>query len=223
MISTNFAIQGIYYYRVFIMTSFLGLISNFILVIIGKIGYLGIFFLMFLQSFNIPIPSEVTMPFSGFLASRGILNFWLVVVFGVLGNVFGAFLSYKLAGVFLNKKIREKIWLLKFLISDRNLAMAQNWFNKYGMLSVFLGRIVPVLSTFISFPAGLAKMDLKKFIPLTFGGALIWNYFLTKIGFVLGENWSSVSKYFRQFDYVIVGTIVVIGVVWLLHRLRNTK
>lgn len=189
-------------------------LSNLILAIIGKIGYAGIFFLMFLQSFNVPIPSEVTMPFSGFLASQNVFNFWLVVISGTMGNVLGAAMSYKAADALLKNGLRERIWILKVLINENNLKMAQRWFEKYGGVSVFLGRMVPIVSTFISFPAGLAKMDYKKFIPLTFGGSLIWCYFLAKIGFTLGENWQKVGGYFRQFDYVIIGAIVVVGVVW---------
>lgn len=190
------------------LSSLLAFISSSILLIIQKAGYIGIFVLMLLQSVNIPIPSEITMPFAGFLASTGEFNFWLVVILGTMGNLTGAYLSYNLANILLKNGLRERIAFLRFLISKKNLDLAQKWFEKYGAASIFFGRMIPVLSTFISFPAGLAKMDIKKFIPLTFGGSLIWSYFLAKLGFILGENWTTLQVYFRKFDYLIAGLLI---------------
>ncbi len=199
----------------------LGTISKFVLIVITKAGYGGIFLLMLLQSFNIPIPSEVTMPFSGFLASQAVFNFWIVIFVGALGNLAGAFLSYKFAKLFVRNGLREKYGILKILISENNLSIAENWFEKYGGISVFFGRMVPVVSTFISFPAGLAKMPLKSFLSLSFLGSFIWCFVLTKIGFVLGENWTMVSTYFRKFDYLILAAIIIALIFWLYRHLKN--
>ena len=206
------------------MISFvLEIISNFILTVIAKIGYGGIFLLMLLQSFNIPIPSEITMPFSGFLASQGIFNFWLAVFAGAFGNLAGALLSYKFAGVLLKNGLRKKWAVLRFLINENHLELAQKWFAKYGSLSVFFGRLLPVVSTFISFPAGLAKMNLLKFSSLTFVGSLFWSFILTKLGFIFGENWQVLQIYFRKFDYLIVAAILI-GIVWFIWKhLRYRK
>lgn len=176
---------------------------------------------MFLQSCNIPAPSEITMSFSGFLASQKVFSFWAVVFVGAIGNLGGAFLSYKFADVFVKNGLREKYKILKILISDGNLKIAEKWFEKYGNISVFFGRMMPVVSTFISFPAGLAKMPLKLFLPFSFFGSLIWCFILTKIGFVLGENWKDVQIYFRKFDYLIVVALVVILVFWLYRHLNS--
>lgn len=203
------------------ISTILGTISSFILFIIGKAGYFGVFLLMLFQSFNIPVPSEITMSFSGFLASRGIFNFWTVVFVGAFGNLGGSFLSYKLAKFFIKNGLREKYKIVKILISDKNLGLAERWFEKYGSISVFFGRMVPVISTFISFPAGLAKMPLKLFLPFSFFGSLIWCFILTKIGFVLGENWAMVSIYFRKFDYLILAAIIVVLIFWLYRHLKN--
>ena len=189
---------------------------GFVLYVIDKLGYPGIFFLMALQSFNIPLPSEVTMMFSGFLVFGGRFNFWAVVLIGALGNLVGAFSSYKLAG-FLSGPAREKSKILKFLISDINLNLAEKWFEKRGEFSVFLGRMVPVISTFISLPAGLAKMNLKKFLIATFFGSLIWSGFLAYMGYSLGENWSVAMIYFRKFDYLIL-ILIISGLIWWLRR-----
>lgn len=192
-------------------------ILNLILGVISRTGYLGIFVLMFLQSINIPVPSEVIMPFSGFLASRGVFNFWLVVLIGTVGNLAGAYLSYKLAYAFLGSATRDRHPFLKKIASEKNLALAQKWFDKYGSISVFFSRMVPVVSTFISFPAGLAKMRLSLFLPLTFAGSFVWSYVLTKIGFILGANWSLIQVYFRKLDYIILAFIVV-GIAYLAQR-----
>lgn len=205
------------------MSYILGVISSFILSVISKTGYFGIFLLMFLQSFNVPIPSEVTMSFSGFLATKGIFNFWLVVFIGAFGNLLGSFLSYKFAKFFVKNGFRNKYKIARILISDNNLKIAENWFEKYGGISVFFGRMIPVISTFISFPAGLAKMPLSSFLPLSFFGSFIWCFILAKIGFILGQNWNEIEIYFRKFDYLILAVIVWILIVWGIRHLKNKK
>ncbi len=194
----------------------IALISGFILSVISATGYVGVFLLMALQSFNIPLPSEATMTFSGFLVFNGRFNFWTVILTGALGNLVGAFLSYKLAG-FLSGPARNKSTILKFLISDINLDLAKKWFEKRGDFSVFLGRMVPIVSTFISLPAGLAKMNLKRFLIATFSGSLIWSGFLAYMGYSLGENWGVAMMYFRKFDYLIL-ILIISALVWWLNR-----
>jgi len=201
-------------------------ISNFILLIIQKIGYLGVFFLMFLQSVNIPIPSEITMSFSGFLVQKEILNFWLVVLMGTFGNLTGSLISYFLASSLARNGWRAKYGILKILISDSNLQLAEKWFNKYGTFSIFFGRMIPVVSTFISFPAGLAKMKISVFSFLTFAGSFVWCSFLTYLGFVFGENWQIIQIYFRKFDYLILILIIAIIGWWgwkHLRKIQNSK
>jgi len=201
-------------------------ISNFILLIIQKIGYLGVFFLMFLQSVNIPIPSEITMSFSGFLVQKEILNFWLVVLMGTFGNLTGSLISYFLASSLARNGWRAKYGILKILISDSNLQLAGKWFNKYGTFSIFFGRMIPVVSTFISFPAGLAKMKISVFSFLTFAGSFVWCSFLTYLGFVFGENWQIIQIYFRKFDYLILILIIAIIGWWgwkHLRKIQNSK
>lgn len=196
-------------------------ISNFILAVIQKIGYFGIFFLMLLQSLNIPIPSEVIMPFSGFLVQEGVFNFWLVVLTGAFGNLAGALVSYKLASSLIANGLRENYRFLKILISDRNLRLAEEWFRKYGTFSIFFSRLIPVINTFISFPAGLAKMKISTFSILTFVGSFIWSTFLTYLGFILGKNWQILETYFRDFDYFIVIMILAAIAWWLWRHFKN--
>lgn len=188
-------------------------ISSLILAIINKIGYLGVFFLMLFQSANIPVPSEITMPFSGFLVQKEVFNFWLIVLAGAFGNLAGSLISYHSASFLIANGLREKYRILKFLISDKSLQMAENFFKKYGAVSVFFGRLMPVISTFISFPAGLAKMKLSTFSILTFSGSFIWSTFLVYLGFIFGENWRTLEIYFRKFDYLILLSLVI-AIIW---------
>jgi len=178
---------------------------------------------MFFQSLNIPIPSEIIMPFSGFLVYKGNFVFLFAILAGTLGSFFGSLLSYKLASFLVCNGWREKYRILKFLISDKNLALAEKWFQKYGVLSIFIGRLTPVVSTFISFPAGLAKMKISTFSILTLCGSFLWSSFLVYLGFVFGENWQSLEVYFRRFDYLILAVILAIIIWWVWSHFKKDK
>lgn len=199
------------------ITSILSAFSYFVIAVIGTGGYAGVFTLMLLQSVNIPIPSEIVMPFSGFLAHEGVFNFWIVVFVGALGNLAGSVISYKLAAFLVGNGLRERHRIINFFLNDQSIAFANRWFKKYGALGIFLGRVMPVVNTFISFPAGLAKMPMRTFLLMTALGAFAWNFILAKIGFTLGENWTAVEGYFRKFDYLIVAVIAIVFA-WRLWR-----
>lgn len=205
-----------------IIDSLLESIVSFVLNTIEQTSYLGIALLMALESANIPIPSEVIMPFSGFLASQGKLDIHLVSWAGAFGCTIGSLLSYWLG------RISNDTWVQgfvggwgRFFITATELKRAESWFAKYGDQIVFTSRLLPVIRTFISFPAGMAKVNLLKFTLYSFVGSLIWSYFLAWIGFKLGENWQVLRPFFRQFDYLILA-VGIIGVVWFLyHRGRK--
>jgi len=191
------------------------LLSDFVINTIELIGYWGIFLLMTLESACIPIPSEVIMPFSGFLASSGIFNFWWIVFLGSLGNLVGSLLAYwvgKTGGRILIEKYGRY-----FLVHPSELDHAQKWFASRGEATVFFSRMLPIVRTFISLPAGIAKMNLFRFSIYTFLGAIPFNLALTYIGFVLGENWENVKKYFHGLDIIIV-ILLIGGVVWWIMR-----
>jgi len=185
-------------------------VSVFVLDTVESLGYVGIFTLSALESANVPIPSEVIIPFPGFLASRGVFNFWLVVLMGATGNLTGSLVSY-FAATKLDNRIRKK----------REFIAAQRWFDRFGIWSVFIGRLLPIVRTFISFPAGMFKVSIWKFSVLTFVGSFIWSWFLAYIGFTLGENWDIIGPYFRKFDFVVAGVIVVGIILWLWHRFKT--
>lgn len=196
----------------------LEIIGSWIIHFISTLGYFGIFILMTLESALIPIPSEVTMPFSGSLAAVGRFNFWLVVAAGTLGNLVGSMLAYFL-GVWGQETVVRKV-IVKygkyFLISEHEYDHSERWFRKHGEIIVFVSRVLPIIRTFISLPAGVAKMNLTKFILYTTVGSLIWSYILTNIGVMLGNNWKSLEVYFRKLDLVIV--VFLFGAIFFYVR-----
>lgn len=197
-------------------------LSAFIIHLIQSSGYFGIFLLMTLESALLPIPSEVIMPFGGFMVHQGLLNFWGVVFVGALGNLVGSLIAYAV-GYFLEEKII--IALIKkygkfILLSEHEYTRAMQWFAKYGAGVTFFSRILPAVRTFISLPAGLSEMKLWKFSLYTFVGSFIWSAFLTWMGVYLGNHWNAWEPYFRKFQIVIL-VLLLVGVVWYInHKLH---
>lgn len=195
------------------------LISSAIIQLIKDSSYLGIFILMTLESALIPIPSEVTMPFAGFLVGQGNLSFPLVVLTGAIGNLVGSWIAYGL-GYFLEENII--ITLVKkygkfLLISLDEYERATKWLKKYGIGVSFFSRILPAVRTFISLPAGLAEINFWKFSIFTFLGSLLWSTFLTYVGVYLGNKWNTLEPIYRKFEFLIVG-IIVVFIFWYLNR-----
>lgn len=195
------------------------ILAKWITDFISQVSYGGIFALMLLESACIPIPSEVTMPFSGFLASTGRFDFWLVVLTGAFGNLIGSWIAYFFGWWGQDPIVRASVrrWGRFLLVSERELDHAEVWFRKYGEPIVFFSRILPVVRTFISVPAGIAKMNFLRFSLYTFLGSLIWSYILTKFGFSLGENWNLLESYFRKFE-IFIGIFLVVILFWYTMR-----
>lgn len=201
------------------------LLGHYIIQLIQTTGYFGIFVLMALESALIPIPSEVTMPFSGFLASQGSLNIWVVITVGALANLAGSIAAYYL-GYFLEETVLLSLIRNygKFvLLNEKEYHRAAAWFDKYGDKIVFISRLLPAVRTVISLPAGMFEMNFKKFVIYTTLGCFIWSAILTYIGFVMGENWKLLEGYFRKFDILIV-VLFAITVLWYIdHKLHILK
>lgn len=203
------------------MEVILSALSHFVINTISSMGYLGIVLLMGIESANIPLPSEVIMPFSGFLVYEGRFSLWGISLAGGLGCMLGSWLSYWV-GAKGGRPLIEK-WGKYILISHHDLDIADRWFKRWGMAAAFFGRLLPVIRTFISFPAGISKVNFWKFSIYTFVGSVIWSYFLGWIGFKLGENWDSLKDYFHKFDYLIVG-IILVGLIWYIWRhIKNSR
>lgn len=197
------------------VTNILEIVAQYVVFVIEKGGYLGVILLMGIESACIPVPSELIMPFAGYLVSRGEMNFWWASLAGGFGCLWGSMLAYYIG------KYGGRLFIEKYgkyiLISGSDLDLADKWFKKYGVNATFFSRLMPVIRTFISLPAGIAKVDLKKFIIYSFVGSVIWSMLLVYLGMVLGEHWRDLKVYFHRFDLVI-GILIVIFVIWYIRR-----
>lgn len=201
-------------------TQILSIIASWIMGVISTLGYGGVVLLMAIESANIPLPSEVIMPFSGFLVAKGELNLYLVGLAGAVGCALGSIFSYYL-GALGGRPLVEKYGKY-ILISHHDLDLADRWFSRYGEAIVFLARLLPVVRTFISFPAGIARMNFGRFVVYSFLGSLPWTLFLAFVGQKLGANWENLKIYFRGLDWLILGLIIV-GIVWWVRRHLKNK
>ena len=169
----------------------------------------GIVLLMAIESACIPLPSEIIMPFSGYLVFTGEMQLWLVALAGAVGCVLGSLLAYWLGAVG-GRPLVEKYGRY-VLISHHDLDLADRWFQRHGDITIFIGRLLPVVRTFIAFPAGVARMPLWRFNLYTFVGSFIWCWGLAWIGKQLGQNWNTLGVYFHRFD-ALIGVILLAGV-----------
>ncbi len=194
------------------------LVTAFIIATISTLGYGGIALLMAIESACIPLPSEIIMPFSGYLVYTGRFNLWLVSVAGAVGCVVGSLVAYWI-GMYGGRPLIEKYGKY-LLISNHDLNLADRWFDRFGEIIVFVSRLLPAIRTFIAFPAGVARMNLKKFILYTFAGSLPWCLGLAYVGQKLGEKWDKdprLKTLFHRFDFII-GILIVLAIVWWVWR-----
>jgi membrane protein DedA with SNARE-associated domain len=191
------------------------LLAGFIIGTISRMGYGGVVLLMAIESACIPLPSEIIMPFSGYLVSTGEMNLWLVGLAGAVGCILGSIVAYY-AGAWGGRPFIEKYGKY-ILISHHDLDLADRWFQRHGDITIFVGRLLPVIRTFIAFPAGVARMNMWRFSLYTFVGSYIWSVGLAWIGMKLGEHWNTLGVYFHRFDAAI-GVILLIAVVWYVRR-----
>src|SRR5919107_335045 len=196
----------------------IGILSSFIVATISAMGYWGVVLLMAIESACIPLPSEIIMPFAGYLVSRGEMYLWGVGVAGAVGCVLGSLVAYW-AGMYGGRPFIEKYgrWIL---LSRHDLDIADRWFAKYGEAIVFISRLLPAIRTFIAFPAGVARMNLTRFVIYTFAGSLPWCLALAYVGQKLGEQWDkddTLKTWFHRFGFLI-GIVVVIAVTWWVWR-----
>lgn len=193
----------------------LATLSLFVISVISSMGYGGVVLLMAIESACIPLPSEVIMPFSGYLVWKGEMTLWGVAFAGAVGCVLGSIVAYY-AGAWGGRPFVEKYGRY-ILVSPRDLDLADRWFNRHGDITIFVGRLLPVIRTFIAFPAGVSRMNMSRFVLYTFVGSLIWCYGLAWIGYKLGENWTSLRQYWHQLD-VVIGGAILLALAWYIYR-----
>ena len=187
---------------------------------ISILGYPGIFILMTLESALVPIPSEIIMPFSGFLSTTGRLEPIGVIIAGSLGNLIGSILTY-----YLGLKIGRTVVLKygKYIFFKRkHLELTERLFAKYGEKISFIGRLLPGIRTYVSLPAGIGKARPKKFVVYTLAGVVIWNSFLTFIGMQLGKRWQNIDKYSLYLDIISVA-LVAAFVIYFIYVSRRDR
>ncbi len=208
-----------------VITSLIEYVVNLIILVIKDFNYPGIFFLMFLEGLLLPIPSEVIMAFSVYLALSnqlptflGIPAYVLALIAGSVGNAVGASAAYAI-GYYGGRPA-----ILRFgkyvKLDERTLSITEKWFEKYGAISVFLTRLVPVFRTFISIPAGLARMNFWKFFTLTLIGAVIWDSILIYLGFLLGKDWKSILGGFNDYTYAALAVAFLV-LIYVYMKLRK--
>ena len=189
----------------------------------GSFGYLGVLVAMAIESAMIPLPSELILPFAGFLVSdpgkiepltHGPWGFWLVVIAATLGNTIGSLIAYAI-GAWGGRPFLERYGKY-LLIRPHEIEIAEHFFAKYGAATVFFSRLLPIVRTFISFPAGVARMPLGRFVAYSTAGAFLWSMLLVYAGTVLGANWVDIRHALQPFDLLIaVGAVVlVVAFVW---------
>lgn len=199
------------------MAFILNIISTFIANLIDLFGYGGLALAMALESCNPFLPSEIIQPFAGYLAAAGTFNFWGAVLAGSIGGTAGALISYYLGRYAINSRLCR--W-----ISGGKVQWLISWFERYGESAVFFGRLIPMIRTFISLPAGAAQMSIPRFLIYTFAGSSLWSMLLTYLGFIMGENWSALNEYFDQLNYVLItGLLVLTAAYFIYHHLMLAR
>jgi len=200
----------------------IGILVTFIENIITLFGPWGISLLMAVESCNIPLPSEAILPFAGYLVTIGkISSIHTAAIFGAAGCVIGSVPSYYL-GYFGGRTFIEKYGKY-FLISNHDLETADKWVEKYGDWAFFLCRMLPVVRTFISLPAGILKAKKRNFFTLTFLGSLIWSYVLVFVGVKLGENFEALKSIWHKFDAAIIIICFILGIIYVYKHVKALK
>ncbi len=196
-------------------------IVSFIVETVLDLGYLGIVGLMFLESSFFPFPSEVVMIPAGYLSSNGEMNLFLVVICGIVGSVLGAifnyYIGYKLGRLFLMKYGKY------MLLSEKRLLRAEILFNKHGEIITFVGRLIPGVRQYISFPPGVTRMPILNFIIFTAAGAGMWVTILSLLGYFVGENQELVHQYLHQIVYILIAFCVLVAMIYAIYNKKIRK
>ncbi len=191
------------------------LLAGFITSFISQIGYVGVFFLMVLESALIPVPSEVIMPFSGFLVATGEFNIFYALIAGTLGNLVGSVIAYYI-GSYVGRGL-----VLRYgkyvLLDESHLDLSDRWFKKFGDKIIFVSRNLPAVRTYISLPAGISKMNIFKFSIYTLIGSVPWNFALLFAGVLMGQNWELILKYTTVLDVFVVVAGIAFAI-WFLKK-----
>lgn len=200
-------------------------LAEFVTNVIETIGYPGLTILVALENVFPPIPSEVILPLAGFMTGQGRFSFALVILATTLGSVLGALVLYGIGAAIGKRRIEALVtryghWAL---LTPDDLTKAEQWFERYGPIAVFVGRLVPIVRSLVSIPAGYQRMPLLQFIALTFFGSMLWNGALVTLGWILGDNWHAIEDYVGWLQYAVIAVVAILVVKFVWQRLRTRR
>jgi membrane protein DedA with SNARE-associated domain len=204
------------------------IVIPFLASLYGALGYIGVMIAMAIESAMIPLPSELILPFAGFLVSdasavepltKGRWDFWIVVVVATIGNTIGSVIGYYI-GAWGGRPFLEKYGRY-LLIRPHEIELADHFFQRYGAATAFFSRLLPIVRTFISFPAGVARMNIWKFIAYSTAGAFIWSLILVQLGVTFGERWADIRHALQPFDLLIAVVVVAAVALFIWWRLGS--
>lgn len=203
------------------MSSLLGDMSNIARDIMDALGYFGLALLVAIENLFPPIPSEIILPLAGFNSSLGDMNVFLAILFATIGSVVGALALYYIGFYFGEERVRYIVrrWGKWLGFKETDVDKADEWFDKYGGLAVMLCRVVPIVRSLISIPAGLRKMPMHTFLLYTTLGSLAWNTILIFAGYLLGDNWDHVEEYVGILQYFVIAVVLIVGIWWVWARM----
>ena len=194
--------------------------KNIIFRIINKYGYFGITFLIALENLIPPIPSEVILSFSGFISKSTDLSLLLIIIFATIGSLIGAIVLYYLAYFIGLNLLNFKFFKLCGLKKEET-EKSMKHFQKNGYKSIFFGRFIPIIRSFISIPAGLSKMDIRLFLLLTWIGSFIWNTIFVIAGFILQDNWDTLANFFDKYSFFIFLIVIILYIIIKRHKSKK--
>ena len=201
-------------------------LAEWVASVIEALGYPGLTMLVALESVFPPIPSEVILPLAGFLTGQGRFSFLLVLIATTIGSVAGALVLYGIGAAIGPRRVRRLVdnfgkWAL---LTPDDLSRAEDWFDRFGRVAVFTGRLVPIVRSLVSIPAGYRRMPLGQFVLLTAAGSALWNGALVTLGWVFGENWHAIEEYVGVLQYVVIAgaALLILRFIWSRLRARRT-
>ncbi len=204
-----------------LIESILAPITAFVLSVISSWGYAGIVFCMAIESACIPLPSEIIMPFSGYLVTTGRFTLWGVALAGAVGNVIGSWIGYWLGAVG-GRPLAERLSRWRIVRIDE-YDRANGWLHRHGYQVAFWTRLLPIVRTFVSFPAGAARVPLGRFTLYTFLGSLLWSFVLAYVGVIFGEHWERIRGVWRGLDFVVLAALLVLFLLWLRSHRKSSR
>jgi len=206
------------------MVEILGNLADFAIKLVSDLGYPGIVLAMAVENLFPPIPSEAVMPMAGYLSTTGRFNLGLTIISGVLGSLIGAVALYYIgvwAGNLAFKNFLDRYGRF-FMTTSKDLEAAEKWFGKHEEKSVLICRMIPIVRSVISIPAGFIRMPIKKFMVFTTIGTIAWTTLLTIVGAVLGENWERIGPVMKQFEFVIIGAVMLLVGYYVFRKLKTS-